>query len=78
MQAELQTILRAEKEGRADAKQMQLKKQIQERLTALEQEEAEKPQQYAVDHFEPILEVHISNLCFSSQNSDTRRDVPRC
>lgn len=48
LRAQLDAILKAEKEGRMDPKQAQLKKQMQERLADMKKEEEEKPEKYVV------------------------------
>lgn len=50
LREQLATIKRAEAEGRADGKQAQLRKQIEERLKTLEKEEEDKPKPYE-EHF---------------------------
>lgn len=46
MRSLLSGLKKAEFEGRADGKQLQMKKQIEDRLSALEKEESSKPAAY--------------------------------
>jgi hypothetical protein len=48
LRAQLSALKRAEAEGRADGKQMQVRKQIEERLGTMEKEAAEQPEAYVL------------------------------